>query len=131
MDQNVGGLLREAEKIIVAGWGLMGEAGCVVFLEAEKGVGWVQTEITEIKGPLGPSAFHSRKSLWQLFDVQFTLCPQSGECQGTGVRRIRAGLFYEPRLLIANLEHLIKQECRRNYPASYLQPVIFKLVHKI
>ena len=41
MDQNVGGLRREAEKITVAGWGLMGETGCVVFVEAEKGVGWV------------------------------------------------------------------------------------------
>lgn len=62
MDQNVGGLRREAEKITVAGWGLVGEAGCVVFVEAEKGVGWVQAEITEIKEPSGPSTFHSRKA---------------------------------------------------------------------
>lgn len=40
----------------------MGEAGCVVFVEAEKGVGWVQAEITEIKEPSGPSDFHSRKA---------------------------------------------------------------------
>lgn len=83
MDQNVGGLRREAEKITVAGWGLVGEAGCVVFVEAEKGVGWVQAEITEIKEPSGPFHFPQQKSLWQLFEVQFTLCPQSGECQGT------------------------------------------------
>lgn len=32
-------------------------------------------------------SFPQQKSLWQLFEVQFTLCPQSGECQGTWVRR--------------------------------------------
>lgn len=63
MDQNAGGLLREAEKITVAGWGLVGEAGCVVFVEAEKGVGWVQAEITEIKELPGPSLSTAEKPL--------------------------------------------------------------------
>ena len=55
-----------------------------------------------------------QKSLWQLFDVQFALCPHSEVCRGTWVRTDSAGPFYSSVRQIASFPYLLKETGRKN-----------------